>query len=112
MRLRGLSAVRLVRTPSLFTLIMSCAPCIQRSAFRSIGTREICKQTSVDQDSFLIYRWYAFGKTESREIGQNALLCIYNNVLRFIHIFPWVLNFPPCRGPGGSIPTGNVATAW
>ena len=22
---------------------------------------------------------------------------------------PWVLNFPPCRGPGGSIPTGNVA---
>ena len=24
--------------------------------------------------------------------------------------FPWVLNFPPCRGPGGSIPTGNVAS--
>ena len=23
---------------------------------------------------------------------------------------PWVLNFPPCRGPGGSIPTGNVAS--
>ena len=22
---------------------------------------------------------------------------------------PWVLNFPPCRGPGGSILTGNVA---
>ena len=22
---------------------------------------------------------------------------------------PWVLNCPPCRGPGGSIPTGNVA---
>ena len=22
---------------------------------------------------------------------------------------PWVLNFPPCRGPGGSIPTGDVA---
>ena len=22
----------------------------------------------------------------------------------------WVLNFPPCRGPGGSIPTGNVAS--
>ena len=25
-------------------------------------------------------------------------------------IYPWVLNFPPCRGPGGSIPTGNVAS--
>ena len=24
--------------------------------------------------------------------------------------FPWVLNFPPCRGPGGSIPAGNVAS--
>ena len=24
---------------------------------------------------------------------------------------PWVLNFPPCRGPGGSIPTGNVASS-
>ena len=23
---------------------------------------------------------------------------------------PWVLNFPPCRGPGGSILTGNVAS--
>ena len=23
---------------------------------------------------------------------------------------PWVLNFPPCRGPGGSIPTGNIAS--
>ena len=38
------SAVRLVRRPSLFTLIMSCAPCIQNSAFRSIGNREICQQ--------------------------------------------------------------------
>ena len=25
-------------------------------------------------------------------------------------LIPWVLNFPPCRGPGGSIPTGNVAS--
>ena len=25
-------------------------------------------------------------------------------------VVPWVLNFPPCRGPGGSIPTGNVAS--
>ena len=24
--------------------------------------------------------------------------------------YPWVLNFPPCRGPGGSIPTGNVTS--
>ena len=24
-------------------------------------------------------------------------------------VTPWVLNFPPCRGPGGSIPIGNVA---
>ena len=23
---------------------------------------------------------------------------------------PWVLNFLPCRGPEGSIPTGNVAS--
>ena len=23
---------------------------------------------------------------------------------------PWVLNFPPCRGHGGSVPTGNVAS--
>ena len=23
---------------------------------------------------------------------------------------PWVLNFPPCRGPGGSIPTWDVAS--
>ena len=23
--------------------------------------------------------------------------------------YPWVLHFPPCRGPGSSIPTGNVA---
>ena len=23
---------------------------------------------------------------------------------------PWVLNFPPCRGPAGSIPTGNVTS--
>ena len=28
----------------------------------------------------------------------------------FSNINPWVLNFPPCRGPGGSIPTGNVAS--
>ena len=27
-----------------------------------------------------------------------------------IKSFPWVLNFPPCRGPEGSIPTGNVAS--
>ena len=26
-------------------------------------------------------------------------------------LYPWVLlNFPPCRGPGGSIPTENVAS--
>ena len=25
-------------------------------------------------------------------------------------LIPWVLNFPPCRGPGGSIPTWNVAS--
>ena len=24
-------------------------------------------------------------------------------------VSPWVLNFPPCQCPGGSIPTGNVA---
>ena len=30
---------------------------------------------------------------------------------RFILVeSPWVLNFPPCRGPGGSIPIGNVAS--
>ena len=28
----------------------------------------------------------------------------------FLSEDPWVLNFPPCRGPGGSIPTGNVAS--
>ena len=30
--------------------------------------------------------------------------------MSFRNYLPWVLNFPPCRGPEGSIPTGNVAS--
>ena len=50
MHLVGLRAVRVIRSLSLFTLKMSCAPFIQRSAFRLIGNREICQQASVDQN--------------------------------------------------------------
>ena len=41
--------MRFIRTPSFFTLKMSCAPFIQHSAFQSIGNCEICQQASVDQ---------------------------------------------------------------
>ena len=40
----------------------------------------------------------------------NKELNLYKFYLRHFYLWdPWVLNFPPCRGPGGSIPTGNVA---
>ena len=33
-----------------------------------------------------------------------------SNLISPLQMIPWVLNFPPCRGPGGSIPTENVAS--
>ena len=84
----GLKAVRLVRTPSFVRIIMSCAPCIQRSAFRSIGNREIFNRPPLAKIigcRSVVYRLYAFCRTESREIGQNAFLVYNNNVLRLIH---------------------------
>ena len=35
---------------------------------------------------------------------------LFQLVVRISFLGPWVLNFPPCRGPGGSIPIGNVAS--
>ena len=88
MHLIGLKAVRLVRTPSFVRIIMSCAPCIQRSAFRSIGNREIFNRTLLTKVigcRSLVYRRYAFCRTESHKIGQNASLVDTNNVLRAMY---------------------------
>ena len=32
------------------------------------------------------------------------------SLCKYCQQHPWVLDFQPCRGPGGSIPTGNVAS--
>ena len=58
------------------------------------------------------------GCLEASHIGvlQNKLSCFFFLGLGlglpdfFSENIPWVLNFPSCRGPGGSIPTGNVAS--
>ena len=42
-------------------------------------------------------------------LNQN-FLGLYLIKKKLFFIPTWVLNFPPCRGPGGSIPTGNVAS--
>ena len=46
--------------------------------------------------------------TETKKTGRNSTKPPFGDADS--RNFPWVLNFLPCRGPGGSIPTGNVAS--
>ena len=98
MHLVDLWAMRFVRTSSFVTIIMSCASFILRSKFRFIGRREICQQASVTKIigcSSLIYWWCALGRTESREIYQNAFRVYTKNLLRAKYLLYNFLHF--CR---------------
>ena len=74
---------------SFVTIIMPCAISILWSSCKLIGSPEICQQASVDHKigcSCLLYRRYAVRRTGRREICRIAFLCLYNYVLRAIHI--------------------------
>ena len=46
----------------------------------------------------------------TKEPGSSLLFLYISRSFLSSKVFPWVLHFPPCRGPGGSIPIGNVAS--
>ena len=67
-----------------------------------------CLNVEADEPSI----WLRREKLSLQYAIRLALLTLLTLLFRshFHNNFPWVLNFPPCRGPGGSIPTGNVAS--
>ena len=67
---------------------------------------QISKRPVYDFKMFGFKRFFIFIKTKSKQKQKNICIILLYTV--FVH--PWVLNFPPWLGPGGSIPTGNVAS--
>ena len=74
-------------------------PCILKQNFQELQSR------------FSDYQHvFTDGSKDSDKVGCAYVSKDAQQTLRLPDGFPCVLNFPPCRGPGGSIPTGNVAS--